>query len=37
LGRSLVEVQQCILEKLEEEEEVAEAEEKEENNSSDKI
>jgi hypothetical protein len=38
LGRSLVEVQQCILEKLEEEEEVAEAEEeKEEDNSSDKI
>jgi hypothetical protein len=37
LGRSLVEVQQCILEKLEEEEEVAEAEEKEEDNSFDKI
>jgi hypothetical protein len=36
LGRSLVEVQQCILEKLEEE--VAEAEEeKEEDNSFDKI
>ena len=41
LGRSLVEVQQCTLEKLEEEEaeeeEAAEAEEEEEDNSSDKI